>query len=122
MSTSHPQRAALPRPTAGGPGPGSASSWLYAPQSMVTVQVTVTTQGLGGLVCLWLLLRASWVIQVLQFKLRQLAEECHRLNERWSAVPTARWQRGECPRCVSPPSERDWYIAPMIVKERPNDD
>jgi uncharacterized paraquat-inducible protein A len=69
----------------------------------------VTIQVLGAvlLVCLGLLLGSSWTIQAVQPKLRQQAEERRRLNEEWSAVRTARRQRGECPRCGSPLSERD---------------
>ena len=60
------------------------------------------------LMCLGLLLGGSWTTQALQFRLRQQAEERRRLNEEWSAVRTARRQRGECRRCGSPLSERDW--------------
>ncbi|MGH3811223.1 MAG: hypothetical protein ACRDUV_02050 [Pseudonocardiaceae bacterium] len=71
----------------------------------------MTIQVLGGilLVCLGLLLGASWTVQALQPKLRRHAEERRRLNEEWSAVRAARRQRSECPRCASPLSEQDWY-------------
>jgi hypothetical protein len=88
----------------------------------VTVQVTVTLQVLGGMVCLWLLHRAFWTIQALVSKLRQLDEECRRRNEQWSAVHTAQYQREEYPRCTRPRPEWDWHIEPTIMTERPNDD
>jgi hypothetical protein len=74
------------------------------------------------LVCLGLLLGTTWTIQALQPQLRRQAEERRRLNEEWSAVRTARRQRGECPRCGSLLSEQDWYIAPTVVESWPDDD
>ena len=50
------------------------------------MQVTVTLQVLGGMVCLWLLHRGFRTIQALVSKLHQLEEECRRRNEQWSAV------------------------------------
>jgi hypothetical protein len=84
----------------------------------------MTIQVLGAvlLVCLGLLLGCSWTIQSVQPKLRRQAEERRRLNEEWSAVRTACQQRGQCPRCGSQLTERDWYFAPMLVEERPHDD
>ncbi len=70
------------------------------------------------LVCLGLLLGSSWTIQAVQPKLRQQAEERRSLNEEWSAVRAARRQRGRCPRCGSPLSERDWSFAPTSVEKR----
>jgi uncharacterized paraquat-inducible protein A len=70
--------------------------------------------GCLALLCLGLLLGASWRIQTLQPRLRQQAEERRRLNEEWAAVRAARQQRVHCPRCSSPLperagfSERDW--------------
>jgi hypothetical protein len=87
-----------------------------APQSMVILVVTIL------LVCLGLLLGASWTTQALQPKLRHQAEERRRLNEEWQAIRDARRQRDECPRCASPLSERDWRFAPAVVEERPYDD
>ena len=116
------ERAGLPRATADGPVPGSASSWRYAPQSTMTVQVTVTLQVLGVLVCLWLLHRVFWTILTLTSKLRQLDEECRRLKEQLSAVRTVRRQRGECPCCASPLPKQNWHTEPMIIAERSNDD
>jgi hypothetical protein len=74
------------------------------------------------LLCLGLLLGATWTVQALQPKLRQQAEERRRLNEEWLAVRTARRQRDECPRCGTLLSEWDWYIAPAVVEVRPDDD
>lgn len=74
------------------------------------------------LVCLGILLGATWTTEALQPKLRRQAEERRRLNEEWSAVRTARQQRGRCPRCASLLTERDWYIAPTIVEDLSDDD
>ncbi|MDQ3762754.1 MAG: hypothetical protein M3460_14180 [Actinomycetota bacterium] len=57
------------------------------------------------LVCLGLLLGATWTTQALQPKLGQQAEERRRLNDEWLAIRTARQQRSECPRCARPLSE-----------------
>ncbi|MGH3899371.1 MAG: hypothetical protein ACRDTA_14245 [Pseudonocardiaceae bacterium] len=67
----------------------------------------MTIQVLGALLllCLGLLLGASWTIQAVQPKLRRQAVERRRLNEEWSAVRTARRQREKCPRCAGPLSE-----------------
>lgn len=84
----------------------------------------MTIQALSAvlLVCLGLLVGSSWTIQAVQPKLHQRAEERRRLNEEWSAVHTARRQRGRCPRCGSALSEQDWYFAPTLVEERQDDD
>jgi hypothetical protein len=113
-----PERDALARVPAGEPRPGSATSWRNAPQSTVTLQM------LGGvlLICLGLLLGVTWTIQALQPNLCRQAEERRRLTEEWSAVRTARRQQSECPRCGSPLFEARWYIAPMVMEERPDDD
>jgi hypothetical protein len=74
------------------------------------------------LVCLGLLLGASWTVQALQPKLRRQAKERRRLNEEWSAVRTARRQREKCPRCGSPLSDQDWCYGSTIVEDRPDDD
>jgi hypothetical protein len=100
------------------PWPGSETSWRDAPRSAVTLQVLSAML----LVSLGLLLGSTWTIQVLQPKLRRQAEEHRRLNEEWLAVRTARRQRGTCPRCGSPLSERNWYIAPTAVDDQPDDD
>lgn len=74
------------------------------------------------LVCLGILLGTTWTTEALQPMLRRQAEERRRLNEEWSAVRTARRQRGTCPRCASPLTERNWYIAPTIVDGPPDED
>lgn len=84
----------------------------------------MTLQVLGALllVCLGLLFGTTWTIQFQQPKLRRQAEERRRLNEEWVAVRAARRQRGRCPRCASPLSQQDWYIAPTLVEDPPDDD
>jgi hypothetical protein len=54
-------------------------------------------QLLGGvlLVCLGLLLGATWTIQALQPKLRQQATERRSLNEQWSVIRYVRPPAGE---------------------------
>ncbi len=93
---------------AGGPWAGNDTSWRNAPQSAMTIQVLSAIL----LVCLGLLLGSSWTIQALQPRLRQQAKERRRLNEEWSALRIVRRQRGECPRCRSPLSPKDWYFSP----------
>ena len=73
--------------------------------------MTIEILGAVILVCLGLLLGASWTIQAVQPKLRRQAEERRRLNEEWLAVRTARQQQDECPRCATSLIERDWYYA-----------
>lgn len=113
-----PERDALPRSPAAAPQPGSETSWRSTPQCAVTLIVL----GAVLLVCLGLLLGTTWTIQALQHRLRQQAEERRRLNAEWSAVRTARQQRGTCPHCASPLSERDWSVAPRDVVDPPDDD
>jgi hypothetical protein len=113
-----PERDTLAHGTAGGPRPGSGTSWRDTPQSTVTLQVLSWVL----LVCLGLLLGTTWATQALQPKLRQQAEERRRLNEEWSAVRADRRHGGECSRCGSLLSERDWYFAPTIVQDRPDED
>ncbi|MGH3548360.1 MAG: hypothetical protein ACRDQU_09665 [Pseudonocardiaceae bacterium] len=74
------------------------------------------------LVCLGVLLGATWTIQVWQPRLRRQAEQRRRLNEEWSAVRAARRQRRECPRCAALLTERDWYLAPALVEDLRYDD
>lgn len=102
-----PERDTLARISAAGPWPGSATSWRGTPRC--TVNLTVLSAVL--LVCLALLLGASWTVQALQPKLRRQADERRRLNAEWSAVRAARrqFQLGECPRCAIPLSERDGH-------------
>lgn len=84
--------------------------------------MTLTVLGALLLVCLGLLLGATWTTQALQPTLRRQAEERRRLNEEWVAVRTARQQRGRCPRCASPLSECDWFFAPTLVEYPPDGD
>ncbi|MGH3886555.1 MAG: hypothetical protein ACRDSZ_08275 [Pseudonocardiaceae bacterium] len=80
------------------------------------------------LVVLALLLGASWALQLRQLLVRQVVERLRqtedprRLDEERSAVCPARRQRGECPYCASPLSQRDCFLAPKIVEEQPDDD
>ncbi|HEY6424194.1 MAG TPA: hypothetical protein VIY28_13280 [Pseudonocardiaceae bacterium] len=74
------------------------------------------------LVCFGLLLGVAWTTQAVQPRLRQWAEERKQLDEEWSRLRSIRHQRGECPRCALHLSERDWYFAPAVVAERPEDD
>ncbi|MGH3824721.1 MAG: hypothetical protein ACRDRA_18090 [Pseudonocardiaceae bacterium] len=67
------------------------------------------------LVCLGLLLGATWTIQALQPKLRRQAEERRRLNAQWAMIRTAHRQQGECPLCERSLSEREWHCAPRIA-------
>jgi cell division protein FtsL len=64
------------------------------------------------LVCVGLLLGATWTTQALQPKLRQQAEERRRLNAEWVAVRAARSHWKICPRCGYSPIGRDWYFTP----------
>jgi hypothetical protein len=84
----------------------------------VTIEVLVAIL----LVCLGILLGTTCTTEALQPKLRRQAQERRKLNEEWSAVRTARQQHGTCPRCASLLTEGDWYIAPTIVDDPPNDD
>lgn len=100
------------------PRPGSDTSWRDTPQSPVILQV------LSGvlLVCLGVLLGATWTTQALQPRLRRQAEERRRLNAEWLAVRTARRKLGRCPRCGSLLTELEWYLAPAIVEDSADDD
>lgn len=69
------------------------------------------------LLCLGLLLGASWTSQTLLPERCQLAEERRRLNEEWAAVRTARQQRLHCPRCAGPVLEQGWFSAPTQPDE-----
>ena len=75
----------------------------------------------GLLICLGLLLGASWTGQLLQSEFRRRAEERRKLNEEWQEVRTAR-QRSQCPRCRTPLSEQDFYLKTTVVEELPYDD
>ena len=117
------ERDIPPQRSAHGPWPGSETSWRGPPQRSVTHQL-LSWNALSAilLVCLGLLLGATWTTQALRPNLRRRAEERRRLNEEWSAVRTARRQRGQCPRCASPLSERDWYFMPTLVEDPPDED
>jgi cell division protein FtsL len=82
----------------------------------------VTWQALGWillgaalLVCLGLLLGATWTTQALQSQLRQQAEERRRLNEEWVAVRTTRRQGEKCPHCGYPLTDQDWYFEQTLT-------
>ncbi len=115
------ERDTLPRSRAARPCfrrlPGDATSWRNTPLSAVTVQVLSAIL----LVCLGVLLGATWTIQVLQPRLRRQGEQRRRLNEEWSAVRAASRQRRECPRCGALLTQRDWYLAPTVVEDRLDD-
>ncbi len=113
-----PERDTVARGTARAPWPGSETSRGDTRQSALMLQV------LSGvlLVCLGLLLGATWTTQALRPKLDRQAEERRRLNAEWLAVRTARKQRGTCPRCGSPLTERNWYITPTVVDDPRDDD
>jgi hypothetical protein len=117
------ERDTPPPGSARGPGPGSETSWRGPSQSSVTHQL-FSWGALSAvlLVCFGLLLGATWTTQALRPKLRRQAEERRRLNAEWSAVRTARRQRGQCPRCASPLSEQDWYFASTLVEDPPDED
>lgn len=117
------ERDTAPRGSVRGPWPGSDTSWRDPPRSAVTHDLL--GWGVPGallLICLGLLLGATWTTQALRPKLHRQAEERRRLNEEWSAVRTARRQRGQCPRCASPLSERDWYFVPTLVEDPLDED
>jgi len=118
-----PERDTLPRASALGPKPGRETSWRDIPQFTVTRQVLGwALLAAALLILLGLLIGWAWTNQALQPKLRQQAEERRRLNAEWLAVRAARRQQAECPRCASPLSEQDWYYAPTLVEDPPDDD
>lgn len=86
------------------------------------MSLTLLVLGAVLLLCLGLLLGSMWTTQALQPKLRRQAEERRRLNEEWSALRTARRQHGESSQGGIPLAERDWYISPSVVEDRPDDD
>jgi hypothetical protein len=81
--------------------------------------VIMTSAGL--LICLGLLLGASWTGQALQTEFRRRAEERRKLNEGWQEIRTAR-QRSQCPRCRNFLSEQDFYLKTTVAEELPYDD
>ncbi len=78
--------------------------------------------GAALLVCLGLLLGATWTAQALQARLRRQAEERRRLNEEWAAVRITRGHEEECPHCGYLLTEQDWYLEPTLVEYPPDDD
>lgn len=110
------------RSAAGGPQPGGAASWRNAPQSAVTwVVLGGITLGSALLVCLGLLLGATWTTQALQPSLRQLAEERHKRDEEWAAaVRAARREHYQCPRCAYPRTARGSSVGPTLVESPPH--
>lgn len=98
-----PERDTPLRSAARGPRPGDAASWRNTPRSGVTGQVLGwVLLGAALLVCLGLLLGATWTTQALQSQFRKQAEERRRLNEEWVAVLTARRHGTKCPHCGYP--------------------
>jgi hypothetical protein len=76
---------------------------------MIRLDLSWLLLGSVLLVCLGLLLGASWTIQAIQPKLRHQAAERRRLNEEWLAVRAVHRQISHCPRCgCSLRSEPDW--------------
>ena len=108
--------------SAPGPQPASRTSWRGVPQGSVTLPVLGWLM-LGALllICLGLLLGASWTTQALQPTLRRQAEERRRLNQEWVALRDARQRLQRCPRCHWSLSERNWYSTGTLVDE-PLDD
>jgi hypothetical protein len=97
-------------------------SWRNSPQAIVTRQMLAwVLLGAVLLVCVALLLGASWTTQALQPKLRQQAHERRRLNEEWVAVRAARHRLERCPRCGCPLADEDWFFAPTLA-DGPTDD
>jgi hypothetical protein len=78
--------------------------------------------GAALLICLGMLLGATWTTQALRVKFRQHAEERRRLNDEWLALRTARLQRRRCPHCAGPLSTQDWYLTPTVIQQPLDDD
>ncbi len=117
------ERDTPPRASALGSLPGKDTSRRDTPQCTVTQEVVGwILLGAAMLILLGLLLGWAWTTQALQPKLDKQAQERRKLNEEWLAIRTARRQRSECPRCASPLSDKDWYYAPTLVEDPPDDD
>jgi hypothetical protein len=88
------------------------------PQSAVSVQV------LGSLllICLGLLLGATWTIQAVQPKLDRQAEERRRLNEEWVTIYSIRRQRARCARCDFLHAAMGLYFEQAPIEDLPDDD
>jgi hypothetical protein len=85
----------------------------------VTAQILVFGSLL--LVCLGLLLGATWNTQALQPKLRHQAEERRRLNAEWVAIRRTQRSLRECPHCASALSEPNGYYPPILLEPPDND-
>lgn len=111
-----------PRGPAHGPQQDRTTLWRAAPQLAVTLpELSWLLLGAMLLVCLGVLLGATWTTQATQPKLRQQAEERRKLNDEWVAVRAARQQFAECPRCGCALAERDPY-SPTWLEGSPDDD
>jgi hypothetical protein len=82
----------------------------------------VAMLGAALLVCLGMLLGASWTLQATQSNLRRQAEERRRLSEERLAVRTARRRQGKCLRCASALSVNTRYVVPTIIEDWLDDD
>jgi hypothetical protein len=98
-------------------------SWRNAPRIGVIPQVVAwILVGAVLLVCLGMLVGASWTSLVMQPKLRRQAEERRQINEEWRALRAARAARESCPRCANPLPAQDWYPVSTLVEDPPEDD
>ena len=77
------------------PQPGSGMSWRNAPEGAMSLLALSGTL----LICLGLLLGASWTTQALQSKLSKQAQERRKLDEEWEALRNFRRQQSLCPHC-----------------------
>lgn len=78
--------------------------------------------GASLLICLGMLLGATWTTQAIQPRLRLQAEERRRLNEEWVAVRAAHRQLVECPRCGYPLVGPDSYSSSTRLEGPVDDD
>lgn len=117
-----PERGTPSRSAARGPLPEGEMPWRDAPQSAMTLELGWVLLAAILLVCLGLLLGATWTMQALQPQLNRQAEERRRLNEEWAAVRATRHQLSECPRCGCVLTRRDWYVTPTPAESPPDDD
>lgn len=95
---------------------GAVAVWVLL-VSEYGIGISLAIVGCLVLLCLGLLLGASWTSQTHLPERRQLAAERRRLNEEWAAVRTARQQRLHCPRCAGPLLEQGWFSAPTQSDE-----
>lgn len=116
---------ALPSASAAGDWPASDVGVRRVTMALtVWSALPIPVQALSAvlLVCLGLLLGATWTIQAMQPNLRRRAEERRRLNEEWATVRTIRLRQTVCPRCGNPLSTRDRYTAPTLVQDPDEDE